>query len=764
MRVFTVVMALCLAGMPVFAQEAAGTSLPAEWYQGKPIRDVVFNGLRHVDSSELEGIVEPYRGHLFDDDVFWELQGKLYALEYFDNITPTAVPADQTGQQVIIRFTVTERPVVSRITFTGNAGVRRGTLMDAVSIKVNDVLTQVKLHIAEAAVQRVYLEKGYPDVTVRSETAVGKDDSRVITFFIEEGSKTTISDIFFEGNSIFSTSTLRGQLTLKAKGWIGWINDGAFQEAKLLADRQALASYYHDRGYIDADVIDVAQVVEKDAAGNNNLMLTFKITEGKRYTFTGVTFEGNVLFSSDQLAALITSKTGDTVNAQRLEADLQKVADLYYENGYIFNSINRDELRDRENGTLSFNLFIVERPRAHIESIVIKGNKKTKDKVILREIPLEAGDVFSKTKVMDAWRNLYNLQYFSVVEPETLEGGADGLMDLVFTVEEQPTMDIQAGLTFSGSADPEELPISAMARWNDRNFLGNGNQLGVGVTLSTTTQSLTADYTQNWIFGSPLSVSFGLTLQHSRRTAALDNIAPYFNGNETYAYPDGFTSYEEYYNAGKLPPEAYRMRYDQWQIAPSISSGYRFTTPFGNLGVGGGVTPGFKMNRYDAGIFRPFDPALRDFNNKWIPAFTVGIYTSLDQRDIYYDPSRGYYFMQRLSYHGILRNEEEQYVRSDSDAEWFVTLFDIPVSDTWNFKAVFGIHSGLSFIFPNFRGRDNMSIENANKLAIDGMFTARGWADRYSDKGNALWENWAELRFPLVKGFLAWDFFFDAAE
>jgi outer membrane protein insertion porin family len=135
----------------------------------------------------------------------------------------------------------------------------------------------------------------------------------------------------------------------------------------------------------------------------------------------------------------------------------------------------------------------------------------------------------------------------------------------------------------------------------------------------------------------------------------------------------------------------------------------------------------------------------------------------LDQRDIYYDPSKGYYVMQRFTYHGILPHEAEQYIRSDSDAEIFFTLFNLPVTDNWSFKGVLGIHSGVSFILPNFRGEDGMAIENANRLAIDGMFTARGWSSLYSLKGNALWENWMELRFPLVRGFLAWDFFADAA-
>jgi outer membrane protein insertion porin family len=73
------------------------TQQSEEWYQGKPIKDIVFTGLKHVKTSELEGLMESYRGRLFDDDVFWEIQGQLYALEYFAEISPSAVPADALG-------------------------------------------------------------------------------------------------------------------------------------------------------------------------------------------------------------------------------------------------------------------------------------------------------------------------------------------------------------------------------------------------------------------------------------------------------------------------------------------------------------------------------------------------------------------------------------------------------------------------------------------------------------------------------------------
>jgi len=106
-----------------------------EWYQGKPIRRIVFEGLLHVSSLELEGITEQYINKPFNDETYWDILGRLYALEYFESITPVAVRADSQGSEVILRFTVVERPTVSRINFAGNSGVKRNELSDTVSIK-----------------------------------------------------------------------------------------------------------------------------------------------------------------------------------------------------------------------------------------------------------------------------------------------------------------------------------------------------------------------------------------------------------------------------------------------------------------------------------------------------------------------------------------------------------------------------------------------------------------------------------------------------
>jgi len=738
-----------------FSQGTDGQSSD-EWYQGKPIREIVFSGLKNIAQSELDALMNPYKGRIFNNSTFLEIQGKLYALEYFERLEPSILRHNAAGSEVIIKFTVVERPVVGRISFTGNTGMRRHELNDIITTKTGDVFNQAKVRTDIEAIKNKYIEKGYPNVSVTFSQTQSGDSTISLVFQITENEKNTISRIEFQGNTRFSSNVLRGQLSLKAKSLL---NDGAFQESKLLADREAVTKYYHDRGYIEMVVKDVTRTVI-DNAKSTNLILTFMIEEGDEFRFGGVTFEGNVIFTTAQLDKLVTSKKGEVVNMTRLEMDLQRVADIYYENGYIFNSIIRTPSRNYQANTISYHITIVERDRAYIENIVILGNNKTKTSVILREIPLEPGEIFSKTKVMEAWRNLMNLQFFSNVIPDTLPGSSENLMDLVFTVEEQPTTEIQFGFTFSGSADPDTFPISGLLKWNDRNIAGSGNELGVELNSSVIDSStLSVNYLHRWAFGLPLSLGIDLSASYLRRYALMDNQPPFFNGDESYAFPDGFSSYNDY--KSKTPSRDYLMGYEQWYLSIGFSTGYRWTTFLGIFGINGGMRIGMINNSYDSDLFRPFDPALREGNNQWNPKNSTWFSLSLDQRDIYYDPSRGYYLYNRTGFYGILENEREHYIRNDTKAQYYFTLFNIPVSEKWNFKSVFGFHVGLSTIFDQ-PGRA-LTVEDVNKLAVDGMFIGRGWSSEYRKKGFLLLDSWVELRFPLVSGIIAWDFFFDSA-
>ncbi|TFG57956.1 MAG: outer membrane protein assembly factor BamA, partial [Spirochaetales bacterium] len=138
-------LALC-ALFPLYSQENP------DWYLGKPIVDVRFKGLKTVSKNELEGIVKPYIGRQFSDEVFLDLQSTLYALDYFESFIPNALPGDDKYESIVIEFDVTERPVVDEIRVTGNTNVRKADILDVVLLKNGDMVNKTKVQLDSDAV------------------------------------------------------------------------------------------------------------------------------------------------------------------------------------------------------------------------------------------------------------------------------------------------------------------------------------------------------------------------------------------------------------------------------------------------------------------------------------------------------------------------------------------------------------------------------------------------------------------------------------
>jgi len=453
----------------------------SDWFMDKPITDIRFSGLSHVNPRDLDGIVKQFVGKKFNENLFLDLQSKLYALNLFESFTDIkAEPADPSKNAVVLIFEVVEKPIVREILIEGNKNIRKADILEVVLLKKDDIVNRLTLKSDADAVKRLYMEKGYPDATVETITKDNGDNTMDVIFSIVEGSQTRVQEIRFSGNSFASTGTLKGLLSTKEQKFL---SSGIFQETKLQEDIKKIESYYWERGYIDAKVLNVTRDISPESTeGRNLLILTFYISEGEQYTYGGMTFEGNTIISTEQLNSMLRLTPGDILNKTTLEQDYAKVTDLYYNDGYIYNNITRQEIRNEAEKSVSYKVVIVEKGRAHIENIILKGNTKTKDYVILRELPIQEGDVFSKDKVMEGIQNLYNTQFFTNVIPETPYGSAEGLMDLVINVEEGRTTEINFGVTFSGGLG--DVPISGFVKWVDKNFIGRGQEFSIGAELA----------------------------------------------------------------------------------------------------------------------------------------------------------------------------------------------------------------------------------------------------------------------------------------
>lgn len=728
-KIFLPIVLFCLVlNISLYAQEE-----DPNWFWGKIITDISFEGLKNVKQSELVGVVSGFIEKKFTDENYADLVDRLYALEMFDDIEPYAKHDGKSNDRILLVFKVVERPIISKLTFSGNKKLRGNQLTSAITVKRGDIFSETKTLQDERALREFYLKKGFGDAVVSHRTTETEDGIELV-FVVNEGGNTVIGEINFQGNTIVSERTLKRKITLKE---VGFLKDGAFQRSTLEADKLAVASYYHDKGYIDAKVVDVLEESSfNEKKSRTELKLTFIVSEGAQYVYGGTTLSGNTIFDTDKLLSYIKLDVGKVFNQTKFQEGMQGIISLYAESGYMTNQYTPSEKKDAERKVISFAVEITERTRSHIENIIIKGNTKTKEYVIRREIPIQSGDVFSREKLMQGIRNLYNLQYFSSIIPEPVPGSEADLVDLVISVEEQSTTTLEFGMTFSAVSDPGEFPISLFAKWQNSNLKGEGRTISFGTNLSNTEQSVTTSYGQNWIYDLPIGFSTSLSFSHSTNEAlrlALDK-------------------------AGMLSKTSF-FQYGTYAVSLGAALGRRWNPSFAILTVNGGINISIADNIYDEKINVPMDPTVNANANRLGLINSIWGSVSLDNRDLAYDPSRGWFVSEKLTWFGLIpKVEKEFFLRSDLKLEGYVTLFNIPVTEKWSFKSVLAAYTGLSWIHQV----PGTMLGDGNKLFIDGMFNGRGWSSAYNVRGKAMLSNQVEIRFPLFPGIIGIDGFFDA--
>ena len=717
----------------VFAQETEDE----DWFWDQPISKIEFEGLKTVKKSDLVGITADIIGSDFTLDVYQELLDRLDSMDIFNEIEPYAKHADKKTDNVMLVIKVVESPVITKINFEGAKKIRSPELKDIIKNKTSDIFVEGKILMDERLIRDHYLEKGYTDSKVShkiKETEAGVE----VTFVINEGYNTIIREIHTTGNTIVSERVLKRKLGLKESNFI---KEGAFQTSTLEQDKRVIVSYYQERGYVDAEIVDVKIETEtNDEKTRKEMILTFVISEGSQYKYSGLTISGNEIFTEAQLLDNMKLKPGATFNSVKFEEGLAAITGLYYENGYMTNEFYPIPIKDSDKKEIGYSLQIRENTRSRIENIIIKGNSKTKDYVIRREIPLESGDVFSRDKVYTAMRNLYNLQFFSAVVPDVQSGSEPNLVDLAFSVEEQSTTTLNFGMTFSGVTDPNEWPVSLYVKLSNSNLFGEGKSFSGQFTISNIEQSFDLSYAQNWIGNLPITYQQSLAFSHSTSYAQNNTFLPDLSLNQYYYY----------------------MRYQSWSASLGTAFGRRWTPDFAIISASAGLNNTLTNYLYDENLYVPSDLGISMFANRWGILNTVWAQFSVDDRDINYDPSSGWFVSQRIGWNGLIPNlEKEFFLRTDTKLEGYLTLFDVPLTENYNFKGVLSAYSGLSCLFPAF----NSTISESNRIYVDGIINGRGWAElnkQSTTKGQVMWSNKLELRLPIVSGVVGATVFHDA--
>ncbi len=730
-RFLSKIIVLFFAATCIFAQ-----SEDSDWFWNHTITKIEFEGLRTVKKSELTGVTSSFIGQPFTEELYSDILDRLYALDFFEEIEPYATH-DKNPENILLTFHVKEFPLVSKIEFMGNQKIRNGELRELIKTKANDIFIDNRVLMDERLIREHYIEKGYVDSTVTHSTNQTKDGIE-ITFTIEEGRNTVISEIHMMGNTIASERTLKNKISLKE---VGFLRDGAYQSSKLEQDKKTLLTYYNERGYIDAAILDVKiDSIPNEEKQRNDLILTFVIQEGALYKYSGLSITGNDIFTTEVLASKMKLKEGAVFNSVKFEEGLSEIINVYYEAGYMTNGYYPVPQKDTDRKEISYNLVIEERSRSHVENIIVEGNNKTKDYVVLREIPIESGDVFSREKIISGVRNLYNLQYFSNIVPDVTQGSEENLVNLVFDVEEGSTITLNMGMAFSGVSEANDIPVSIYLNASNSNLFGEGKTISTQINVAKKTQSIDFSYGQNWIGNLPIAFSESLAFSHSSSSAQVMNFQP-----------NGVFDQYNYYND-----------YESYSATLGTSLGRRWYPRFAILSLSGGLNNTLTTYKFNENANVPTDSNISMFANHIGLVNTLWSSFSMDDRDVNYDPSKGWFASQKFSFYGLIPVlEKEFFLTSDTKLEGYLTLIDYALNDINSIKAVLAAYTGLTMLFPI----NNSIISDSNKPYIDGMFTGRGWGELYrsSDtKGKILWNTQLEFRIPLVPGVVGVDLFRDA--
>ena len=739
-----------------------------DWYYNKPIKGFDFTGLINSEKSELEDITFAYIGKTFTKSLFKEIETKLNNLLKFSVIETEAVRGGLANSDLYIHISLTELPVIESINFVGNTGIKSKVMIDTLSLKVGEFLSLSKVNTGSAELKALYIERGYTDVVVDSSYTIDESTNKIsLTYDLVEGRQSKVDQINFVGVEKLAISEVKKAVTTKVQSLF---NSGNYNEQTILDDRNAIELAYRNNGFIDAKVVDVLyEEIPQDKPELKKLSITFVIEEGSQWFLGSIGVEGNKIYSNETLMSVLTITPGSVLNISKIQSNISAIADIYWNDGYVENTIDIKEKRDTDNNTISYTVVIQERGQARVENVIIRGLTKTKEYVLLRELTLNQGDIFSKQKYIQSAQNLFNTGLLTDVVPSISYGTQENSVVVTYTVTEGNQMNIGFGATFGGNV--EGFPVSGFLSWEDSNVGGTGRDLTISTELSPDSQSATIKFADTWVKDKRWSNSLNLGFKRSNISNALilGDGSPTTQDRDNEAYPFPYTSYEAWVEDGKGSPDAtYLMPYTSYKISLGYNTGYTFVFDAGRLSIAGG--PSLTLNRaiYDETLYTPYDYLIGRYQQQWELSNRLSLSLSWDGRDLVKNTTKGYIVSQNFVYAGGILGGLSNYLRSSTSASGFLKLFEIP-GETKPTPIVVSINTTVSFLFDQYYPEDGnysnpwvtgISASMYEYLYIDGMTIARGIEPQFYKE--FLWDSSLETSIQIAENVLWGEAFISA--
>ena len=456
---------------------------------------------------------------------------KLWKQGLFSDVSITISKIE--GAKIFLNLALQERPRLSKFSFQGVKKSEADDLRERIKLLKGNVVTENLIMTTKNKVEYFFLDKKYLNavVTITQEKDTTLKNSVLLKISVDKKKKVKINEIIIHGNNEFKTGKVRRQLKdTKQKSW-NIFTSSKFIEDSYESDKQKLIAKYNDKGFRDARIVkDTVYTYNKKSI---NIEIT--IDEGNKYYFRNITWTGNTKYTSKELSKILEIKKGDVYNQATLNSRLfmnpkgRDVSSLYLDDGYLFFSLTPVESLV-EGDSIDMEMRIYEGQQARINKVTVRGNTKTNDHVIMREIRTKPGQLFSRADIIRSQRELAQLGFF---DPEQLEvnpspNPQDGTVDIEYVVVEKSSDQIELSGGWGGYGGVVGSLGVIFTNFSARSFFqkgawrplpsGDGQRLSIRAQSNGTWwQSYNASFTEPWLGGKKPN-SFSISAYHSIRT------------------------------------------------------------------------------------------------------------------------------------------------------------------------------------------------------------------------------------------------------
>ncbi|MDP8268387.1 MAG: outer membrane protein assembly factor BamA [Candidatus Tenebribacter davisii] len=436
-------------------------------------------GNENIETELIRSLIMFEVGDNYNSDDIAESINNLYQLGVFKDIS---IDKEALPQGLSITIYVEEYPIVEQIKITGTKKLSDKSIKDKINLKKGSYWSPFLGSEVRNKITEEYKLKGYhlADVEFESKTIEGNRIN--ITLNIDEGSKVAIKNVKIHGNKEITTKKLLGKLKTKKASLF---RSGKFDKDKFGEDLDILINYYNKKGFIDARIISWEKNLIEDS-----FVIDIYLVEGNQFFFGKVFVKGNERFTEELIISQFKFKDEEVFNLEKFNNQLGSVTNMYYEEGYIYATFDH-ELK-KSDRIVNLQLNINENNRAKVRKISIVGNRKTKEKVIRRQLVISPGDYFQQSKIMKSQQNIYNMGFFEpdlhLSNPTVINQNGD--VDLVINVSDKVSGSANGGIALNSQDGlVGQLAVS------HNNLFGNSWQSSVKWEFGTNTSNFSFNFT-----------------------------------------------------------------------------------------------------------------------------------------------------------------------------------------------------------------------------------------------------------------------------